>query len=297
MSAPPAVAAGRPGAIERALLLLRDIAATPSGRVGLAIVALHLALALIAPAIAPYDPAAQDSDLVLAPPSAAHWLGTDHLGRDVLSRLMLGGRQAIVITFLATLVAVAWGSLLGVAAGYLGSRADEILMRLIDAFLAVPWLLFVMLIASVVGTGGVVLVPTLAFFYGLPVVRVARSAVLDIVSRDFVAAARARGESASTIVLGELIPNVRDVILVEGAMEWSWMLLAFSSLSFLGFGVAPPRPDWGLMISDARLYLTIAPLAAVAPMLALSSLIIGINLAADALGKALGVDRAQRAPA
>jgi peptide/nickel transport system permease protein len=124
----------------------------------------------------------------------------------------------------------------------------------------------------------------------------ARAATHDVVALDFVTAARARGEARSTIVRRELLPNVLDVLLVEGAMRWSWMLLAFSSLSFLGFGVAPPTPDWGLMISDARSFMSFAPWAALAPVAALSSLIIGINLSADALAKALGIDRAQKAP-
>ena len=129
------------------------------------------------------------------------------------------------------------------------------------------------------------LIPVLVFFYGIPVIRMARAATKDVVALDFVTAARARGESRLTIVKKELFPNVLDVLLVEGAMRWSWMLLAFSSLSFLGFGVAPPTPDWGLMISDSRGYLAIAPWTALAPVAALSSPIIGINLSADALAK------------
>lgn len=134
------------------------------------------------------------------------------------------------------------------------------------------------------------------FFYGIPVIRVSRAATHDIVARDFVQAARARGHSRITIMRLELFPNVRDALLVEGAMRWSWMLLAFSSLSFLGFGVSPPTPDWGLMIADARGFMSFAPSGVIAPVLGLSSLIIGINLTADALAKALGIDRAQKAP-
>lgn len=270
---------------------LRGMAASPSGLAGLTIIALHLAVAVAAPVLAPYDPTLLDSSAIMAGASGSHWLGTDALGRDVLSRTIYGGRIALATTFPAALLAVAWGGLLGIAAGFLGGRIDQILMRLIDAFLAIPWLLFLLVIASIVGTGGGILVPTLAFFYGLPIVRVARGATLDIVAMDFVSAARARGEKKHWIVWRELLPNVRDILLVEGAMEWSWMLLAFSSLSFLGFGVTPPTPDWGLMISDARLYLTVIPLAALAPMTALAILIVGINLAVDALGKTLGIDR------
>lgn len=292
-----AVAAASPatGPIVALLTLLRATCSSPSGAAGVAIVALHLVIALVSPLIVPFDPTTQNAALMLATPTSTHWLGTDNLGRDVLSRTLLGGRAALAITFPAAILAIAWGGLLGIAAGFLGGKVDEAAMRVIDAFLAIPWLLFLLVIASVAGTDGAILVPTLAFFYGLPVVRVARGATLDIVARDFVASARARGERKYTIICRELLPNVRDVLLVEGAMEWSWMLLAFSSLSFLGFGVAPPNPDWGLMISDARLYLTVAPLAALAPMAALATLIVGINLAVDALGKSLGIDRTREA--
>ena len=284
---------GQPGRW-RAVKLIADVTSTPSGMVGVALVGLHLVIAAASPWIVPHDFATQNAGEVLSAPSATHWLGTDHLGRDVFSRTLLGGRQALVITTLATGIAVAWGGLLGILAGLIGGRADELLMRAIDALLAIPWLLFVLMIISVMGTGGTVLIPTLALFYGLPIVRVARAATLDVVARDFIAAARARGERHGTIAFHELLPNVRDVLLVEGAMEWSWMLLGFSSLSFLGFGISPPNADWGLMVSDARLYLQLAPWTVLPPMVALGSLIIGINLAADALGKALGVDRAQR---
>ena len=237
-----------------------------------------------------------DSQAILNGPSFEHWLGTDNLGRDILTRTMLGGRQALMVTTIATAIAIAWGSMLGVLLGLIGGWLENLVMRLVDAFLAIPWILFLLLIVSVIGLGNAVLIPTLAFFYGIPVVRMSRAATHDVVALDFITAARARGETRTTIVKRELLPNVRDVLLVEGAMRWSWMLLAFSSLSFLGFGVAPPTADWGLMISSARSFMSFAPWAVLAPVVALSSLIVGLNLSADALAKALGVDRAQKAP-
>ncbi|MCS7070787.1 MAG: ABC transporter permease, partial [Anaerolinea sp.] len=169
-------------------------------------------------------------------------------------------------------------------------------MRIVDALLAIPWLLFLLLIVSVLGKSNLVLILVLAFFYGLPAIRIVRAGTLDFVARDFITAARVRGEKPFTIIRRELLPNVLDVLLVEGAMQWSWMLLGFSSLSFLGFGVQPPTPDWGLMISDNTRTFALYPWATFYPLIALSSLIIGINLAADALAKALGLDRAQGAP-
>jgi peptide/nickel transport system permease protein len=236
-----------------------------------------------------------DATNTLADPSALHWLGTDHLGRDVLSRVMLGGREALLITGIATPVAMLWGGLTGVWLGLRGGWPDELAMRLVDAFLALPGILPLLVLITVFGTGGEVLLPTLACFFGIPVIRVARAAAHEVVVRDFISAARARGHRPFDIVRREILPNVTDTLLVEGAMRWSWMLLGFSSLSFLGFGVAPPRPDWGLMVSDARVYMSLAPLGVIAPVLALSSLIVGINLSADALAKALGLDRSRKA--
>jgi peptide/nickel transport system permease protein len=169
-------------------------------------------------------------------------------------------------------------------------------MRVVDAFLALPWILKMLLLIATFGSGIEVLIPTLAVFYGIPVIRIARAAAHNVVARDFVLAARARGHGRLAIIRRELLPNVLDALMVEGAMRWSWMLLAFSSLSFLGFGVSPPTPDWGLMVADSRTFLAIAPWSGLYPIVALSSLIIGINLTADALAKTLGVDRAQKAP-
>ena len=268
----------------------------PSGLVGLILVVFHVVLAIGSPAIAPYDFRELSAQVILNAPSSEHWFGTDNLGRDVFTRTMLGGRQALVVTTVATVLAITWGGMSGVLLGLVGGRLDELLMRVVDAFLSMPWILVLLLIVVMVGSGPGILILTLGFFYGIPVIRMARAATHDVVAVDFVTAARARGESRSTIVRRELLPNVLDVLLVEGAMRWSWMLLAFSSLSFLGFGVSPPTPDWGLMISDARSFMSFAPWAALAPVVALSSLIVGINLSADALAKALGIDRAQKAP-
>ena len=268
----------------------------PSGLLGLTLVAFHVLLAIVSPAITPHDFKDVNAQIILNAPSYEHWFGTDSLGRDVLTRTMLGGRQALLVTTIATILAITWGGLLGVLLGLVGGRLDEFLMRIVDAFLCLPWILVLLLIVVMVGSDPGVLIATLGFFYGIPVIRVARAATHDVVARDFVTAARARGESRSTIVWRELVPNVLDVLLVEGAMRWSWMLLAFSSLSFLGFGIAPPTPDWGLMISNALSIMSLAPWTALAPVVALSSLIIGINLSADALAKAVGIDRAQKAP-
>lgn len=267
-----------------------------AGMIGLVLIVLHIVLALASPYIVPMDPLAMDAQARSVTPSAEHWFGTDKLGRDILSRSLLGGRITLLVTIVGTAIALTWGGLAGIFLGFLGGRADEVVMRIVDAFLAIPWLLFLLLIVSIVGTDPSVLIVTLGFFYGIPIIRVSRAATLNFVMREFILAARTRGERKRTVVLRELLPNVLDVLLVEGAMRWSWMLLAFSSLSFLGFGVAPPTPDWGLMIAKNREILAVQPWATFGPMIMLSSLIIGINLFADALAKALGLDRSQGAP-
>ncbi len=295
-STPLTLAQPRPSAFARAAGVVRDIMSRPSGAIGLALVTLHVVVALLSPYLVPYDFKEISSALMLKAPSATHWFGTDHLGRDILTRTLLGGREALLVTTIATPIAVTWGGFLGILIGLVGGRLDDVLMRVVDAFLSLPKILFVLTAATMFGTGSEVLIPTLAFFYGIPVIRIARAATHDVVARDFITAARARGQSRLTIIGVELLPNVRDALLVEGAMRWSWMLLTFSSLSFLGFGVSPPTPDWGLMISDARGFMSFAPWAVLAPVVALSSLIIGINLTADAFAKALGIDRTEKVP-
>jgi len=271
---------------------LRAVLAQPSGAVGLGLVVGHVALALAAPLIVPHDPTAQDAGLILQPPSWTHPFGTDRLGRDLLSRAMLGGREAMLIATLATLAAMVWGTALGLFVALAGGRTDSHAMRLVDALMAIPWVLMVMIFVAALGVGATALIPVLAFSYGLSVVYIARAAALDFVARDFVQAAQARGERRSTILWREILPNVRDTLAVQGAMQWSWTLLGIASLSFLGLGVAPPTPDWGLMIADGRGVMQTAPWTVLWPMLLLSSLIVGVNLAADAFAKALGVDRA-----
>jgi len=268
----------------------------PSGAAGIAIVAVQLLIALAAPLIVPHDPAAQDAAAILQPPSLTHLFGTDRLGRDVFSRTLLGGREAMLISTLSTLFAMAWGAVLGIIVALTGGRLDAAVMRVVDAMVAVPWILLVMLFVAALGSSTAALIPLLGFSYGLAVVYLARSAALDFVTRDFVLAAEVRGESRWTIALKEILPNIRDSLAVQGAMQWSWIFLAVSSLSFLGMGVAPPTPDWGQMISDARGIMRSAPWTVIWPMIFLSSLIIGVNLAVDAWAKALGVGRSGRVP-
>lgn len=276
--------------------VLKDIMSRPSGAIGLMLVMAHVVVAVASPWIVPFDFKRVDVDLMLMPPDGGHWFGSDQLGRDVLTRTLMGGREAMFVTAIATPIAICWGGFLGILLGLAGGRIDDGLMRVVDALLSLPWILVMLLVIVIFGSSMPVLIAALGFFYGVPVIRVARAAAHTVVARDFVVAARARGHGRLAIIRVEILPNVLDALMVEGAMRWSWMLLAFSSLSFLGFGVSPPTPDWGLMIADARSLMSVGPWAVLAPIVALSSLIVGINLTADALAKALGIDRAQKAP-
>ena len=276
--------------------IIKTMASKPSGLIGLIILSFHVLLAITSPLYVPYDYKAIDPTLMLNPPSSEFWFGTDSLGRDVFTRTILGGRTALTVTFFGSLIALLWGGSLGIFCGLVGGKIDDIVMRIIDAFLSIPWILAMLLIVSLLGTTTLVLIPALGFFYGKGIVRVARAATHDVIAKDFIVSARARGHSNLSIIWNEILPNVRDAIMVEGAMRWSWMLLGFSSLSFLGFGVSPPTPDWGLMISNARGLMSFAYWAVLAPIFGLSSLIIGINLTADAFAKALGIDRSTKAP-
>ena len=267
-----------------------------AGMLGLILILLHILIAVTSPAWIPQDPLEMNADIRSQAPTAEHLMGTDRLGRDVFSRSMVGGRVTLVVTLVAIAIAIAWGGLLGIVLGLVNGRADEIIMRFVDALLSIPWLLILLLIISALGTEMWVQTLTFGFTYGILTIRVARAATLDYVTSEFVLAARARGERKRTIVLRELLPNVRDVLLVDGAMNWSWMLLGFTSLSFLGFGVLPPTPDWGFMIAKNREILAVQPLAVFGPVIMLGTLIIGINLFADAFAKALGLDRSQGAP-
>jgi peptide/nickel transport system permease protein len=249
--------------------------------VGAVVVAAHLLLAVFVPLLPLQSPTAQDATAVLQGMSRAHWLGTDDLGRDVLSRTLWGGRPSIGIAFGAALLAALLGVLIGTAAALAGGWLDDVLMRVNDVLLALPSLLVLMLVASFIGRQPVVLMVTLAVMYAPPIARLVRGATLGVLGRDFVVAARLRGARSAEIVTREVLPNIRGVVITEVAMQFSWILLAFSSLSFLGLGTAPPTPEWGLMVAGARTYITVNALPLVAPMVMLASLVLAVNSLID----------------
>lgn len=282
-----------PSVVTRALRAFRrDL--DRSTQVGIILVAGTILIALLSPLLAPFNPVATNSDNALAGISTTHLLGTDQYGRDVLSRLLLGGRFALTVSLLATTAAVVLGTIIGTLAAYYGRFVDSAISRVLDAVLAVPAILALLLIVSVFGNSVPVLVLAITVVYAPAVALVIRGATRPVLTSDYVRAAKARGERSVPIIGREVLPNILDVILVEFAMRASWVVLLVSTLSFLGFGVNPPAPDWGLMIQENRTALTVAPSGTLAPIVALAALVIGLNLAADGIGKYLGVDRAGR---
>lgn len=276
---------------DRAVRVWRTVRSSRTALVGLAIVAIHVVIALLAPLLTSYDPIANDASHALFGPSWSHWAGTDQYGRDVLARVLYGGRYALGVSVTATVLTVALGTVLGCAAALRGGWFDDVLGRVLDAVLSVPAVLTLLVVVTALGTGPSVIVLAIAVVYVPQVVRVVRGAALAVVPADYVTAARARGEGTWAILRREILPNITDVVCVEFAMRASWVVLLISSLSFLGFGADPPTPDWGLMVAENRTAITVVPMASLAPIIALATLVVGLNLAADGLSKAWGVDR------
>lgn len=277
-----------PGSFRR---LVRSLLKSRTATFGFALVILNILLALFAPLLTPYDPIATDAMSALQESSAAHLLGTDALGRDTLSRTLFGGQYALAISFTATALTVVLGSLIAGIAAYRGGLVDDVITRVLDSVLAVPAILSMLVVVTIFGTGPWVIILAVVVVYTGGVTRIVRAATMDVLPKDYITAAKARGEGMFSILGREVFPNVLDIILVEFAMRASWVILLISSLSFLGFGASPPTPDWGLMVAENRNLMSVVPLATLSPIVALATLIVGLNLASDGLAKSLGVDR------
>jgi len=240
------------------------------------------------------DPTAVDSMALLKGPSVAHWFGTDDLGRDVLARTMAGARTVLIIAPLATILALIWGGLIGLVAGFYRGVIDEVIMRLVDVLLALPVVITSILILSLVLKNNVsqyksvtVVILVIAFLFTPIVSRTIRSAVLGEREREYVMAARLRGERSFFVMTREILPNITSPIIVEGTVRLGYAVFTAATISFLGFGLQPPSPDWGLTIASERTVLQIAPWTVLFPAVALASLVIGVNLITDGLGRAL----------
>ena len=281
---------------------------TNSGRIGFAIVAFHLFLAVFGPLLAPYSPTDFTSENLktrLTGPSIEHLLGTDGFGRDVLSRVVSGARSIIWISFIGTALGITLGTIVGMTSGYIGGKTDQVIMRGVDVFLAFPGLLLALLVINLgVQRIGIDLWPskeawliiiTIGIAFMPANSRVIRSAALAIKPLEFVQSARLRGESSFYIIFREVLPNIIPVVAVEASIRVSFALLLTAGLGFLGLGVQPPTPDWGLMVSENREFLSIAPWAALAPAMAMASLVVGVNLLTDGVREAAQLPISQEA--
>jgi peptide/nickel transport system permease protein len=265
--------------------------------IGVSIVMFWLIVALAAPLLTPYSPTYQDWIAPKQGPSLKHPLGTDQMGRDLWSRLIYGARVVLVVLPLsediwlpggtalwAVGVALVLGIVLGLLSGYLGGWVDEIIMRLLDAMLAMPVILLYLIIISAIGASAVNIVLSMAIVSTPGIARLVRSLTLDIATKEYVLAARVRGESIWRIMFLDILPNARGPIIVNSMLEVGYAVFAMGTLGFLGLGMPPPSPDWGSMIAQGQRHLMTGHLWGVIwPALALASLVVGLNLIADGM--------------
>ena len=261
----------------------REMLSSRDGRFGFSLIVAMLTLIVVGPFLAPYGP----TEIRLAPanqgPSAGHWLGTDHLGRDVLSRFLWGGRSIISIPIIAISITYVTGGLLSLVASYKGGWFDLIAARIFEFLMSLPSLLKILLLVAAFGPSTPVLIMAIAISNMPGASRVVRGAVLSQAGVDYVQAAQARGESARSVVIFEILPNILGPIAADFSLRITWGIISLSTLSFLGLGVQPPQPDWGLMIQEGRSSLQQAPLVAIVPAIGIACLSVGFNLAADAI--------------
>jgi len=252
--------------------------------------AVFVCFAALADVIAPFPPTKIHLDAPTQPPSGQYWLGTDNLGRDILSRVIHGTRGILTTSVVAALLGVALGTIVGLISGYAGGWVDEIIMRVADAWLSLPSMLLALLLLATLGRSRVSVLLGVGIVYIPEIARVIRSAVLAVKELEFVQAARLRGESTAYILFREILPNIWSPIVVEISIRISYAVLLTASFGFLGLGVQEPDPDWGLMVSRARAYIQVAPWMALAPVIAISLLVVSVSIVADALESQLSAE-------
>lgn len=267
---------------------LRRLLRSSTFVVGALIVLFWVGCAIFGPSLVPYDPFADDLINSLMPPSSEHWFGTDQLGRDVFSRVIVGARDILTVAPIATLLSTILGTALGLTMGYFGGVVDEVLSRLVDAVLALPTVIVALLALTALGTSTTTVLFVIAFSFAPIIARTVRSAVLGEVGLDYIAAAELRRENTFYILFVEILPNVLPPILVETTVRLGYAIFTVATLSFIGFGIQPPSPDWGLSISanygmiGGGFWWTV-----MFDSLAIASLVVGINLVADGIESTL----------
>lgn len=271
---------------------LRRALSEPATLIGVILVIMHLLMALLAPVISPHDTSA----LVGAPLQRPSWeflMGTDQIGRDYFSRVIAGGRIALMVSFFGVAISLVVGTILGVVAGYIGGRTDEIIMRIVDSMMSIPDLILIAILTLALGKDIGALIPVVAVVYTWGVVRVVRAKTISLSTLDFVRSAELRGETRLAVMLREIFPNLIGLLGVELAVRISSAVLRISGLSFLGLGISQPTPDWGLMVQEAMGVVFTDPWFLLLPAIMLSSLIIGVNFMVDGLSRAFGIATAE----
>ncbi|RUW04435.1 MULTISPECIES: ABC transporter permease [unclassified Mesorhizobium] len=268
------------GDVGRALRCL-----APSVVIGSLILLFWIACALLGDRVVPYDPYAEDFLAMLAPPDAAHWFGTDQLGRDVFSRIVVGSRDILLVAPLATLGGVAGGTIVGLVLGYFDGLTDAIGARLLDTLMAFPFIVLVTMTLVALGPSNLTVILVIAVAYTPLVARTVRAAVREQRERDYVSAARLGGESAFAIMVLEILPNIRETILIELVTRLGYAFFSIATLSFLGLGIQPPSADWGLAVAEGYGFLTGGKWwVVVFNSAAIVSLVMATNLIAQGIG-------------
>jgi peptide/nickel transport system permease protein len=249
-------------------------------------------LAIVGPWLAPHNPTLTVTETFGTPGGGNGLLGGDVLGRDVFSRVLAGGRTLLGMAAAATVLGVGLGVMLGVTAAYLGKWRDGLIMRVVDVFLAFPQIVFALLLVSVAGSHAWLVILAVGISHAPQVARVVRAAALDVCERDFVKAVELYDTPSFRVMAGEVLPNILSVVMVELGLRFTYSILIIASMAFLGFGVTPPAPNWGLMINENRIGLVVNPWAVIVPAGLIAVLTVGLNTFTDAIARAsLGVDR------
>ena len=264
----------------------KRVLAQPQGKIGLIITVIVVVLALCGQLLLPWATGNTATEFVAKPFSPYGLFGSDNLGRDVLSRFIAGGLTLIVYAVLATVLGMVVGALVGMLAAYIGGRFDAIIMRLNDVILAIPQLVFALLAITVLGPQGWVLVTVIGLTHAPRIARVARSATLGVITEDYIKAAEMYAMPRWKMLLRELLPNITGPLSVEAGLRLTYSIGYIASLSFLGLGLQPPAADWGLMINENRIALSIQPWGVLLPVIAIALLTIGTNLLADSFARA-----------
>ncbi|WNC16441.1 nickel transporter permease [Brevibacillus brevis] len=265
----------------------RKLSKNKLAMVGGFIVLFYIAIALLAPLIAPHDPYAIDLAGKLKPPSSEHWMGTDDKGRDVLSRLLYGTRLSMSVGFVAVFIGAFFGIILGLLSGYYGKWVDTVISRVIDVLLAFPGILLSLAIVSALGPSLFNVMIAVGVF-SIPVfARIVRGSTLTVKKLEYIDAIRSLGANDFTILFKHIFPNILSPIIVQATMRLATAILSAAGLSFLGLGAQPPLPEWGAMLSNGRDFLFTAPYLAMFPGLAISTLVLGFNIFGDGLRDAL----------